>query len=56
MDTHKVCQIELCVRRAREKWSSFLEAGHRLSGKIIVCHEAAAVRVSLKCLIVKHIE
>ena len=51
--THKVCQIEFTVRCTNKHWTTFIETGNMLTGKIIVRKESATVVVSFQCFIVK---
>ena len=50
---HKVCQIEFTVRCTNKHWTTFIETGNMLAGKIIVRKESATVVVSFQCFIVK---
>ena len=49
----EVCEVELVVRAAHYHRTSLREARNRLSGDVVVCKHAAAVRITLECIVVE---
>ncbi len=54
MGAHEICKIEPVLCLSYEKRRPFLKAGYRLSRKIVVGQQSAAIPVPLHCLVIKY--
>ena len=53
VDSHKVCQVEFCIRSTCKNRTALVEAGYMLTGEIVVGKESAAVCIALQGFVVQ---